>query len=90
MTTTNPDLLSLDVQKAASEVCRTQLEQVLRKGALRLLIQALELEVEDYLGAHADLHDENGRRQVVRNGHAQPRTVQTGVGPIEPPGPTRS
>ena len=56
---------------------------VLREGARRMLTQAVEAEVEAFLAAHAELVDRQGRRRVVRNGHAPERRIQTGIGPIE-------
>jgi len=56
---------------------------VLRDGARRMLMQAIEAEVEAFLAAHAELVDEQGRRRIVRNGHAPERQIQTGIGPIE-------
>ena len=55
---------------------------VLREGARRMLMQAIEAEVETFLAAHAGLVDEQGRRRVVRNGHAPERQLQTGIGPV--------
>jgi transposase-like protein len=59
------------------------LTEVLRDGARRVLAQAVEAEVAAWIGAHAHLTDDDGRRQVVRNGHLPERSVQTGLGPIE-------
>src|SRR4051794_19589672 len=56
---------------------------VLREGARRMLTQAVEAEVEAFLAAHADLTDDQGRRRLVRNGHAPERSIQTGVGSVE-------
>ena len=56
---------------------------VLREGARRMLMQAIEAEVEAFLAAHADQTDDRGRRRVVRNGHAPERQIQTGIGPLE-------
>src|SRR4051812_28678670 len=56
---------------------------VLREGARRMLTQAVEAEVEAFLAAHADLTDGQGRRRLVRNGHAPERSIQTGVGSVE-------
>jgi len=56
---------------------------VLREGARRMLMQAIEAEVETFLGAHGSLVDEQGRRRLVRNGHAPERQIQTGIGPLE-------
>src|ERR687898_2780479 len=56
---------------------------VLREGARRMLMQAVEAEVEAFLAAHAGLADEQGRRRLVRNGRAPERRPQTGIGPLE-------
>ena len=56
---------------------------VLREGARRMLMQAIEAEVETFLTAHGGLVDEQGRRRLVRNGHAPERQIQTGIGPLE-------
>jgi putative transposase len=53
---------------------------VLREGARRMLMQAVEAEVEAFLAAHAELADGQGRRRLVRNGHAPERQIQTGIG----------
>ena len=36
-----------------------------------------------WIDGHAHLTDERGHRQVVRNGHADSRTVVTSVGPMD-------
>src|SRR5262249_5878801 len=59
------------------------LSGILREGAQRLLVQAVEAEVASWIDAHAQICDESGHRQVVRNGHLPLRTILTGVGPIE-------
>jgi len=59
------------------------LSELLRTGAQRLLAQALEAEVADWIDSHSPLRDEAERRQVVRNGVMRPRTIMTGVGPVE-------
>ena len=56
---------------------------VLRDGARRMLTEAIEAEVDGVRRrACAGLVDEQGRRRVVRNGHAPERQLQTGIGPI--------
>ncbi len=59
------------------------LTDVLRHGATQLLAQAIQAEVAAYLQERADLRDEQGRRQVVRNGSLPQRTILTGIGPVE-------
>jgi len=56
---------------------------VLRQGAQRMLAQAVDAEVAEWIEAHRDLRDEAGHRQVVRNGRLPKRTILSGVGPIE-------
>jgi transposase-like protein len=48
-----------------------------------MLAAALDDEVAAYIAAHAGERDENGRRLVVRNGHARPRQVTTVAGAVE-------
>lgn len=56
---------------------------ILRDGATRLLAQAVEAEVADYIQRHAAERDVAGHRLVVRNGHLPERELQTGVGPVK-------
>jgi putative transposase len=58
------------------------LSGILRDGAQRLLSQAIEAEVTEWIEVHRLLQDEHGHRQVVRNGHLPERTLLTGVGPV--------
>jgi putative transposase len=46
-----------------------------------MLAPALELEADEYNAALEDQLDELGRRLVVRNGHARPRTITTAAAP---------
>jgi transposase-like protein len=61
----------------------SDLDELFREGARRMLAVALEAEVEAYVAAHAELVDGHGHRLVVRNGHAPARTIATGVGQVE-------
>jgi putative transposase len=62
---------------------RDVLSGILREGAQRLLTQAIEAEVAEWIESHQHVQDRNGHRQVVRNGHLPQRTLLTGVGPVE-------
>jgi putative transposase len=75
---------SLFALRLATEpvVCFT-LEQIAREGARRALQKAIEQEVAEYIEAHRHHVDESNHRLVVRNGHKPPRTIQSGVGPLE-------
>ena len=59
-----------------------QLTEVLRNGARALLARAVEAEVADFLGKHADLKTGDGHQRVVRHGHLPEREVMTGIGPV--------
>ena len=59
------------------------LETLAREGARKLLQQALENEVEEYIEAHAAKRDENGHRVAVRNGTMPERSILTGMGPMQ-------
>jgi putative transposase len=56
---------------------------ILRTGAQRMLAQAIQEEVVEWIEQRAELHDAQGRHQVVRNGYLPKRTITTGVGPVE-------
>ena len=60
-----------------------QLTEILRNGARALLAQAVEAEVADFLGKHADLKTEDGHQRVVRHGHLPEPEVMTGIGPVD-------
>lgn len=61
---------------------RETLDDVLQRGALKMLQEVLEAEVEDYITRHRAARDERGRAQVVRNGQAQARQLVTGSGTL--------
>ena len=73
----------VSLPKPEASVTDDPLLAVLREGARRMLMQAVEAEVEGFLAAHAGLVDEQDRRRLVRNGHAPERQLQTGTGPLE-------
>ena len=56
------------------------IDEIDREGARRMLAQALQAEVDDYIARNAGERDEAGRRLVVRNGTHQPREVLTSAG----------
>jgi putative transposase len=79
------DTLLMKISNALIEFPRESedpLLSVLRDGARKMLAQAIDLEVEDYIRCHAEQVDENGKRLVVRNGFMPKRTIQTGLGDI--------
>ena len=59
------------------------IDELVREGARRMLAEALQAEVDDYIARFADERDAAGRRLVVRNGSHQPREVLTSAGEVE-------
>ncbi len=55
---------------------------LLRSGAQKLLKEALEAEIEDFLSQYRDLKDDLSHQRVVRNGYLPERDIQTGIGPV--------
>ena len=62
---------------------RWPLDEVLRQGARQMLVKAVEAEVAAYIEAHQHDVGEDGRRLVVRNGHARQRTIVSGAGQLK-------
>lgn len=62
---------------------RDVLTEVLRTGAQQMLTHAIEAEVAEWIDHHAHLTDEEGHRQVVRNGFHNRRKITTGLGQLE-------
>jgi len=80
MLTVVPDLPAV---LAADAPVSSVIDQIVREGARQMLAAALQGEVAAYIERFADLRDEDGRRLVVRNGTAEPRTVLTSAGAVE-------
>jgi transposase-like protein len=59
------------------------LDEIVRKGAQKMLIQALEVEVDSFLEKHQYILDDKGNRIVVRNGYNPSRKIITGAGQLE-------
>jgi putative transposase len=66
-----------------NEELRTTLDELLQRGALKMLHEALEAEVDQYVGRHREMRDKRGRAQVVRNGKAAARQLVTGSGTLK-------
>ena len=57
--------------------------EILRQGAQRMLAQAIQEEVDEWIDERAELRDAADRHQVVRNGYLPGRTITTGIGPVD-------
>ena len=60
------------------------LDEILKEGARKLLQQAIENEVQEYLNSY---NKQTNTKEVIRNGYLPERKIQTGVGllPIRQP-----
>ena len=69
------------VETSLKENPPANLRELARESARRVLIQALDAEVSEYVQRHRADRGEDGRALVVRNGRARARRVTTGAGP---------
>jgi putative transposase len=76
-------MLRVVTDESTREEPASTLDEICREGARRMLAAALEAEADAYITALVGELDENGRRLVVRNGHARPRTITTSAGAVE-------
>ena len=76
-------MLRIVADVSTGEKLSSTLDEICREGARRMLAAALEDEADEYIAALGDQLDEGGRRLVVRNGHARPRTITTVAGAVE-------
>lgn len=58
------------------------LTDLLRSGAKKLIQEALEVELENFLEHFSGQRLDGGRQAIVRNGYLPAREIQTGVGPV--------
>jgi putative transposase len=75
-------MLSVITDATARAELHTDLDELAREGARRMLAAALEAEVDAYPAATAAERDERARRLVVLNGHAREREVVTAAGVV--------
>ena len=61
---------------------RSALDELLRNGAKRMLQEAIEYEVLEYVQKFQEMKDETNKRLVTKNGYLSSRDILTGVGPI--------
>ena len=61
---------------------RSALDEVLRDGAKKLLQEAIEIEVAEYVQRFQELKDSVNRRVVTKNGYLPERDILTGLGSV--------
>lgn len=68
--------------KDHSQTFEIALEEIVKAGARKMLQQALENEVDEFLARHSAVKTEDNLRAIVRNGHLPERAFQTGAGQL--------
>jgi len=81
-TMTQDNLVEFKIPEAP-ESFNDALSELLRQGARQIIAQAVEAELNEFLGQYQNLKDDAGRQAVVRNGYLPARTVTTGLGEVE-------
>ena len=59
------------------------LTELLKAGAQKLIYQAVEAELEEFLSGYQNQKTDSGHAAVVRNGYLPERSIQTGIGPVK-------
>ena len=67
----------------ADESLKCNLDEIVRLGAKKMLMEALDAEVTEVIEKYKGEVDESGNRLVVRNGKSKTRSVTLGSGAIE-------
>ena len=76
--------LTTDSTEGQTPEVMQSLDELAREGARRMIMAALEAEVDEHLRKLQHLRDEQGHAMVVRNGKSHhERTVNLGAGPIK-------
>ena len=58
------------------------LSEIIRKGAQRILKEALEIEIETFIDKYRELRIRGNKQRIVRNGYLAEREIVTGVGKV--------
>jgi len=74
--------LVTNLPKDENDLLSFGLDELAKLGAKRILTQALQLEVEEYINACKDQRDSLGKRLVVRNGKSRSRKITVGSGTL--------
>ena len=68
--------------KPEENVIEFPLDEIVRKGAQKMLRQALEVEVDSFTERYQYILDDSGNRRIVRNGYNPSRRIVTGAGQL--------
>jgi len=76
------DTCTTDLRLVPLPGSQDALTDILRQGAQKLLAEAIAAEVATWIDRRQHCLDDQGHRQVVRNGYLPQRTITTGVGAV--------
>jgi putative transposase len=76
-------MLQYRIEERAQDEGKSYLDELLREGARKLLQEAIENEVTEYLEEHRGRRTDAGHRAIVRNGHHPERELVSGIDPIK-------
>ena len=66
----------------SKSLLKKELDEIIREGAARILREALEFEIDEFIRHYQSLKTENGKQRVVRNGYHHERILQSKAGGI--------
>lgn len=69
--------------KKPEDISEDPLSELLRAGARKLIAEAVEAELHEFLSQYVDIRNKQGHRQVIRNGYLPEREILTGIGNVE-------
>ena len=72
-----------DFKNPQENTFESVLDEIVHKGAQEMLKTALEVEINSFCDKHREKLDENGHRQVTRNGFNLARNIVTGAGQLK-------
>ncbi len=72
-----------NLPKNENDLLALGLDELAKFGAKRILTQALQLEVEEYINKFKEIKSTEGHRTVVRNGSSKSRKITVGSGTID-------
>lgn len=69
--------------KTINQENKDYLTEILKEGARRLLEEAINNEIEEYVNYFKNLKDDKGNQRIVRNGYLPERDIVTGIGSLK-------
>lgn len=69
-------------QIGPEESSQDVLTEVLRNGCRKILKDALEVEIAEFLEEYRELRTSEGKQRIVKNGYHRERMIQTGIGEV--------